>query len=69
VADLGGEVFGALRRAIEDYEGLVEVSFLDEVFAQCPGRSINQRNIVDASQWFARNISQFGLLTFFSFSC
>ena len=33
VADLGREVFGALRGAIENYEGFVEVAFLDEVLA------------------------------------
>jgi hypothetical protein len=33
VADLGREVFGALRGAIENNERLVEIAFLDEVLA------------------------------------
>ena len=33
MADLGREVFGALRGAIENYERLIEVAFLDEVLA------------------------------------
>jgi hypothetical protein len=33
VADLGREVFGALRGAIENYEGYVEVALFNELFA------------------------------------